>query len=162
MLVDALAVLLILVSLFGAVAKSARKAAQKRPGQTDAPDARLAQEIRSARRRARAPQGDLPPELRSAFEKAQAAHRGAQDEGDSRVEEDGCIGGSLPHQEAHPPRAEQPPAAKPAMAAVPVQAAAPRARTPLGEVNAEEMRRAVVMAEVLARPVSLRPRGYRL
>lgn len=77
-------------------------------------------------------------------------------EGMSRADPSGCVGGSLPHAHEQGGRALRP-KDRPAEAT--------RVET-LGSVRAgltaQDMRRALVTAEILARPVSLRPRGYRL
>lgn len=163
---DGIVALLTILILIGSLVGRARSLSQKRPGRASAPAARPAQEARPlqerrpARRQTAVPQKKLPPELRSAFEKARTQAAPAQSEGASRVAEDGCVGGSLPHEEAHPPKPARP-APEAATAPMPRAQQAP-AISALGAVDAAQMRRAVVMAEVLARPVSLRPRGYRL
>ena len=84
----------------------------------------------------------------------------ADAEGKSIAYADGCVGGSLPHDD-RPPREhatlrEQSPDTRPVL----LDAASHVRSQP--KLTAAEMRRAVITAEVLSRPVALRPRGYRL
>ena len=84
---------------------------------------------------------------------------GADAEGKSAAYADGCVGGSLPHDDKPRQRAalrEQTPDTRPVL---------PDATSHVKsqpKLTAAEMRRAVITAEVLARPVALRPHGYRL
>ena len=83
----------------------------------------------------------------------------ADAEGKSVAYADGCVGGSLPHDDRPRQRAalrEQTPDTRPVL---------PDATSHVKsqpKLTAAEMRRAVITAEVLARPVALRPHGYRL
>ena len=84
----------------------------------------------------------------------------ADTEGKSVAYADGCVGGSLPHDD-RPPRQratlrEQAPDTRPVL----LDATSHVKSQP--KLTAAEMRRAVITAEVLARPVALRPHGYRL
>ena len=84
----------------------------------------------------------------------------ADAEGKSVACVDGCVGGSLPHDD-RPPREratlrEQSPDTRPVL----LDAASHVRSQP--KLTAAEMRRAVITAEVLARPVALRPHGHRL
>lgn len=115
---------------------------------------------------------NLPPEIRRVLDLEDPepprtpAHTYKPKEGQSRKDASGCIGGSLPHTHTESPA--------PVPAAVAVKAASPSLSTygavpekevlsgPLPSLSSEEMRRAVVLSEILARPVALRPRGYRL
>ena len=84
---------------------------------------------------------------------------GADAEGKSVAYADGCMGGSLPHDDKPRQRAalrEQAPDTRPVL----LDAASHVQSQP--KLTAAEMRRAVITAEVLARPVALRPHGYRL
>lgn len=84
---------------------------------------------------------------------------GADAEGKSAAYADGCVGGSLPHDDRPRQRAalrEQAPDTRPVL----LDAASHVQSQP--KLTAAEMRRAVITAEVLARPVALRPHGYRL
>ena len=84
---------------------------------------------------------------------------GADAEGKSVAYADGCMGGSLPHDDRPRQRAalrEQAPDTRPVL----LDAASHVQSQP--KLTAAEMRRAVITAEVLARPVALRPHGYRL
>ena len=84
---------------------------------------------------------------------------GADAEGKSVAYADGCMGGSLPHDDRPRQRAalrEQTPDTRPVL----LDATSHVKSQP--KLTAAEMRRAVITAEVLARPVALRPHGYRL
>ena len=84
---------------------------------------------------------------------------GADAEGKSVAYADGCMGGSLPHDDRPRQRAalrEQTPDTRPVL----LDATSHVQSQP--KLTAAEMRRAVITAEVLARPVALRPHGYRL
>ncbi len=84
---------------------------------------------------------------------------GADAEGKSVAYADGCMGGSLPHDDRPRQRAalrEQTPDTRPVL----LDATSHVKSQP--KLTAAEMRRAVITAEVLSRPVALRPRGYRL
>ena len=84
---------------------------------------------------------------------------GADAEGKSAAYADGCVGGSLPHDDKPRQRAalrEQAPDTRPVL----LDATSHVQSQP--KLTAAEMRRAVITAEVLARPVALRPHGYRL
>lgn len=84
---------------------------------------------------------------------------GADAEGKSAAYADGCVGGSLPHDDKPRQRAalrEQAPDTRPVL----LDATSHVKSQP--KLTAAEMRRAVITAEVLARPVALRPHGYRL
>ena len=84
---------------------------------------------------------------------------GADAEGKSVAYADGCMGGSLPHDDRPRQRAalrEQAPDTRPVL----LDATSHVQSQP--KLTAAEMRRAVITAEVLARPVALRPHGYRL
>ena len=84
---------------------------------------------------------------------------GADAEGKSAAYADGCVGGSLPHDDRPRQRAalrEQTPDTRPVL----LDATSHVKSQP--KLTAAEMRRAVITAEVLARPVALRPHGYRL
>ena len=84
---------------------------------------------------------------------------GADAEGKSVAYADGCMGGSLPHDDKPRQRAalrEQAPDTRPVLLD-----ATSHVKSQPG-LTAAEMRRAVITAEVLARPVALRPHGYRL
>ena len=81
-------------------------------------------------------------------------------EGNSRAYDDGCIGGSLPHERPTASARIKPRIQAADPAPILLNAASPAGRK--SKLTAAEMRRAVVMAEVLARPVALRPHGYRL
>ena len=81
-------------------------------------------------------------------------------EGNSRAYDDGCIGGSLPHKKTDKPVRVTPRPQSPDTPPAILAASSSNERNP--RLTAEEMRRAVVTAELLARPVALRPRGYRL
>ncbi len=160
-----------------AIGKNIKKVAKNRPGQAPAP------------RTQRPGQPDwkqmLPPELRELLgEEEEAPHAepfpavesDPSEEGTPSLEgvgqgegryDGGYIDGSLPHPKSLnevyiggslPPRESD-------------RLVPPKAARPLAVANIEEpapaiaradLRRAVVMAEVLARPVALRPRGYRL
>lgn len=85
---------------------------------------------------------------------------GVAGEGGSRVFDDGCIGGSLPHKKTDKPVRVTPRPQSPDTPPAILAASSSNERNP--RLTAEEMRRAVVTAELLARPVALRPRGYRL
>ena len=87
------------------------------------------------------------------------APHGADTEGRSVAYADGCVGGSLPHDDKPRQRATlhgQAPDTSPVL----LDATSHVKCQP--QLTAAEMRRAVVTAEVLARPVALRPHGYRL
>ena len=80
-------------------------------------------------------------------------------EGKSVAYADGCVGGSLPHDDKPRQRAalrEQTPDTRPVLLD-----ATSHVKSQPG-LTAAEMRRAVITAEVLARPVALRPHGHRL
>ena len=84
---------------------------------------------------------------------------GADAEGKSAAYADGCVGGSLPHDDKPRQRAalrEQTPDTRPVLLD-----ATSHVKSQPG-LTAAEMRRAVITAEVLARPVALRPHGHRL
>ena len=84
---------------------------------------------------------------------------GADAEGKSAAYADGCVGGSLPHDDKPRQRAalrEQAPDTRPVL----LDATSHVQSQP--KLTAAEMRRAVITAEVLARPVALRPHGHRL
>ena len=84
---------------------------------------------------------------------------GADAEGKSVAYADGCMGGSLPHDDRPRQRAalrEQAPDTRPVL----LDATSHVQSQP--KLTAAEMRRAVITAEVLARPVALRPHGHRL
>lgn len=84
---------------------------------------------------------------------------GADAEGKSAAYADGCVGGSLPHDDKPRQRAalrEQTPDTRPVL----LDATSHVKSQP--KLTAAEMRRAVITAEVLARPVALRPHGHRL
>ena len=84
---------------------------------------------------------------------------GADAEGKSAAYADGCVGGSLPHDDKPHQRAalrEQTPDTRPVLLD-----ATSHVKSQPG-LTAAEMRRAVITAEVLARPVALRPHGHRL
>ena len=84
---------------------------------------------------------------------------GADAEGKSVAYADGCMGGSLPHDDRPRQRAalrEQTPDTRPVL----LDATSHVQSQP--KLTAAEMRRAVITAEVLARPVALRPHGHRL
>ena len=84
---------------------------------------------------------------------------GADAEGKSAAYADGCVGGSLPHDDRPRQRAalrEQTPDTRPVL----LDATSHVKSQP--KLTAAEMRRAVITAEVLARPVALRPHGHRL
>ena len=176
---DALIVVIALIAIIGSVIKNAKKAAKKRPGQAQKPQAA------PAKGAGQKPPGKamnweeaFPPELREVLAKergkvpakkytlknapkaapASAAKPGA--EGASPVFADGCVGGSLPHDD-RPPRQratlrEQAPNTRPVL----LDATSHVRSQP--KLSAAEMRRAVITAEVLSRPVALRPHGYRL
>ena len=174
---DALIVVIALIAIVGSVIKNAKKTAKKRPGQAQRPQAAPAQKT------GRDPVGKtanweeaFPPEVREVLTRergkstakrytpkpkntpASAAKPAA--EGASPVFADGCVGGSLPHDD-RPPREratlrEQSPDTRPIL----LDATSHVRSQP--NLTAAEMRRAVITAEVLSRPVALRPRGYRL
>ena len=198
---DALIVVIALIAIIGSVIKNAKKAAKKRPGQAQKPQAA------PAKGAGQKPPGKamnweeaFPPELREVLAKergkapakkytlknapkaapASAAKPGAEGaspvfadgcvggsmphgldpEGKSVAYADGCVGGSLPHDD-RPPRQratlrEQTPDTRPVL----LDATSHVRSQP--KLSAAEMRRAVITAEVLSRPVALRPHGYRL
>lgn len=198
---DALIVVIALIAIIGSVIKNAKKAAKKRPGQAQRPQAAPP---KKAQRAARDTSFDpvnweeaFPPELREILSKergtttakkytlkpksapASAAKpaaegaspvfadscvggsmpHGADAEGKSAAYADGCVGGSLPHDDKPRQRAalrEQTPDTRPVLLD-----ATSHVKSQPG-LTAAEMRRAVITAEVLARPVALRPHGHRL
>ena len=81
-------------------------------------------------------------------------------EGKSVAYADGCVGGSLPHDD-RPPRQRATPREQ-ALDTLPVLLDAASHVRNQPKLTAAEMRRAVITAEALARPVALRPHGYRL
>lgn len=87
-------------------------------------------------------------------------HEAPDSEGKSRTYDDGCVGGSLPHERSVASARMKPRIQAADTAPILLNAASPDERK--SRLTAAEMRRAVVMAEVLARPVALRPHGYRL
>ena len=174
---DALIVVIALIAIVGSVIKNAKKTAKKRPGQAQRPQAAPAQKT------GRDPVGKtanweeaFPPEVREVLTKergkstakrytpkpksapASAAKPAA--EGASPVFADGCVGGSLPHDDRPPRQRATPREQAPDTRPVLLDAASHVKSEP--KLTAAEMRRAVITAEALARPVALRPHGYRL
>ena len=196
---DALIVVIAFIAIVGSVIKKAKKAAEKRPGQAQKPQAAPP---KKAKREAQGTSFDpvnweeaFPPEVREILtrERGKSAAKkytpksapasaakpaaegaspvfadgcvggsmphGADAEGKSVAYADGCMGGSLPHDDRPRQRAtlrEQTPDTRPVL----LDAASHVQSQP--KLTAAEMRRAVITAEVLARPVALRPHGYRL
>ena len=183
--------LLIIALIASFVTRKSKKVAQKRPGSAPppkpnaqasagtpkasmpTPEALKKAAASPAKPQNKKPDGiNLPPEIRRILDPEvpesprKPAHTYKPKEGQSREDPSGCIGGSLPHTHTESPA--------PVPAAVAVKAASPSLSTygtvpekevpsgPLPSLSSEEMRRAVVLSEILARPVALRPRGYRL
>ena len=196
---DVIAILFVLISVIGAVAKNAKKTAEKRPGQAQRPQAAPVKKAGYDPARKEVDWEEaFPPDVREVLARergkgaakkytlkpkptpvsaAKPAAEGvspvfadgcvggsmpheADAEGKSVACVDGCVGGSLPHDD-RPPREratlrEQSPDTRPIL----LDATSHVRSQP--NLTAAEMRRAVITAEVLSRPVALRPRGYRL
>ena len=196
---DVIAILFVLISVIGAVAKNAKKTAEKRPGQAQRPQAAPVKKAGYDPARKEVDWEEaFPPDVREVLARergkgaakkytlkprptpvsaAKPAAEGASPvfadgcaggsmphevdtEGKSVASADGCVGGSLPHDD-RPPRQraalrEQAPDTLPVL----LDAASHVRNQP--KLTAAEMRRAVITAEALARPVALRPHGYRL
>ena len=195
---DVIAILFVLISVIGAVAKNAKKTAEKRPGQAQRPQAAPPKKAGYDPTRKEVDWEEaFPPDVREVLARergkgaakkytlkprptpvsaAKPAAEGASPvfadgcaggslpheadtEGKSVAYADGCVGGSLPHDDKPRQRAalrEQTPDTRPVLLD-----ATSHVKSQPG-LTAAEMRRAVITAEVLARPVALRPHGHRL
>lgn len=100
----------------------------------------------------------IEAELKRAAQPAKTKRKKKPKSGESVVDEHGCLGGSMP---VHNAEGESPAehAAHKARMQPQTDAYALRAET-LKRPSAQELRRAVVMSEVLDKPVSLRGRRY--
>ena len=174
---DVIAILFVLISVIGAVAKNAKKTAEKRPGQAQRPQAAPPKKAGYDPARKEVDWEEaFPPEVREVL--ARERGKGAAKkytlkprptpvsaakpaaEGASPVFADGCVGGSLPHDDRPPRQRATPREQAPDTLPVLLDAASHVKSQP--KLTAAEMRRAVITAEALARPVALRPHGYRL
>jgi len=160
------------------IGNGVKKVSQNRPGQGSNPDARPGQ--RSPYSPAQRPmrpvrpnwQQTLPPELREilGMDQQQPRREGAGTEAASSAEGAGSAseegmsygshssryGGSLPPPEDSFATMSAVQATEPAPEFAPMPAAQEHA----ARMSPEELRRAVILSEVLKRPVSLRRRGY--
>ena len=147
---------------------SAKPVAQAKPTKPAAPVAPIAPTAAEPARPARQPSlQELLQELLqdAAPEKAPAPITKAQPaEGFSFADDKDCVGGSLPHDEAALHEGESGMFTEPARARKREPAAAAAIVAPQRggfHPDAAEMRRAVVMSEILGRPKALRARGVR-